>query len=384
MNIAQEIFGKKRPIYNKLIEYGFEPEDKSLPPSQSKLIYRESFMDEALIAVVTVDPAPATDNCVSCQAIDAETDEEYVLINIGSSTGSYVGEARDEYRNLLERIANACFYEVPFVSEQSNRIAAFIAREFSVDPDFPFSTAPDAAAFRHQKSRKIFGLLMSIRKTSLLKKSNPHSEYAEDGEYVEAINIKINPDTLEDLLQEPGIYPCYHMNKKLWATVALDESLEDERIMELIRDSFEYTLRPEDAVDSPDREKNYWIIPSNPAYFDVAAGFRTSGSDTLTWHQRIHVQPGDIVYIYQTEPVASLMWKCEVTESSLAPPAGLYSAEHAPKHVTQIMYLKRLTSYQKGRYSRAWLNAHGIKKTVRGQRRAPMEMVEALESSEHK
>ena len=105
----------------------------------------------------------------------------------------------------------------------------------------------------------------------------------------------------------------------------------------------------------------------------MGAGF-DAGGGVLTWHHRIHVAVGDIVYIYQTEPVAALRWKCEVIAcSSKAHTVSNHAA-------TRIMYLKRIETYDKGRYPRSWLNEHGIKKTVRGQRSAPDELIKALET----
>ena len=95
MDIAQEVFGRRRPIRQKLIDYGFKANNGA-----NSLIYRASFMDGALTAAVSVCFTPAGDASVICQALDTDTGDEYALINIASSTGAYVGAARDEYRML--------------------------------------------------------------------------------------------------------------------------------------------------------------------------------------------------------------------------------------------------------------------------------------------
>ena len=349
MDITQEVFGRRRPIRQKLIDYGFKADSHT-----DSLVYRTPFMDETLMAVVSVHFSSAGDTSVICRALDADTGDEYALINIAASTGAYVGAARDEYRALLEQIAEACFYDVPFCSDQANRITGMIENTYGVSPENPFSKTDHAGVFRDPGSGKWFGLIMQIEKGKLQDET--------DSIPIEIMNVKIDPDHLSDLLKETGIYPCYHMNKKKWISVALDDSLDDDRIFELIRKSYD--------LIHPNR---HWIIPSNPAIFDVEAGFK-AGGDVLTWHHRIHVAVGDIVYIYQTEPVASLRWKCEVIACS--------SKSEAPgsNSATRIMYLKRLETYVEDRYPRSWLNEHGIKKTVRGQRRAPDELIKALET----
>ena len=38
-----------------------------------------------------------------------------------------------------------------------------------------------------------------------------------------------------------NIFPGYHMNKKNWITIILDDSLKDEEVFELIKESYELT-----------------------------------------------------------------------------------------------------------------------------------------------
>ena len=38
-----------------------------------------------------------------------------------------------------------------------------------------------------------------------------------------------------------GIYPAYHMNHKTWISVVLDDTICDDKIMELIQSSFDLT-----------------------------------------------------------------------------------------------------------------------------------------------
>ena len=163
MDIAQEVFGRRRPIRQKLIDYGFTADN-----GPNSMVYRVSFMDGALTAVVSVRFSPAGETSVICRALDADTSDEYALINIASSTGAYVGAARDEYRMLLEEIAEACFYDVPFCSDQANRLSGMIENTYGVLPENPFSNVDHAGVFRDPCSGKWFGLIMQIEKGKLL------------------------------------------------------------------------------------------------------------------------------------------------------------------------------------------------------------------------
>lgn len=58
---------------------------------------------------------------------------------------------------------------------------------------------------------------------------------------VETVNLK--HDQIADLLSNKGIYPAFHMNKRYWISVALDDTLSDEMVMELIEKSWNLTSK---------------------------------------------------------------------------------------------------------------------------------------------
>ena len=359
MDISRDILSKKRIIWDRLEKAGFTERE-----------YSERFMGGDLTCVITAHP----DGKVTAEAVDSGSGEEYLPMNIEAYTGSYVGQAREEYRAILERVSSECFTDMPFMSDQANRICRRIHDELKEDPDYPFSGgSKDAAVFRHERTGKWFAIVMNVKKSVLDKGSSD--------EMTDVMNVKIDPDSREELLKEPGLYICYHMNKKMWISIALDGSCPDDRVMELVKDSFELTEGGSAARrGSLDREKRYWLIPSDPSHFDVAKGFRDSGNDTLAWHHRIDARPGDIVYIYQTEPVASIMFECEVLESYLPRPKSWTMIAPSSKY---RMTLKLIRSFKKGEYPRSWMNEHGVAKTVRGQRSAPAELAEALSDFSH-
>ena len=58
---------------------------------------------------------------------------------------------------------------------------------------------------------------------------------------VEAVNIK--HDQVADLLSQKGIYPAFHMNKRYWLSLVLDDSLSDDDVLELLEISWNLTLK---------------------------------------------------------------------------------------------------------------------------------------------
>ncbi len=55
---------------------------------------------------------------------------------------------------------------------------------------------------------------------------------------VDVMNVKIDEDKIGDLIEKDGYFKAYHMNKKKWITILLDETLQDSQIMALIDESY--------------------------------------------------------------------------------------------------------------------------------------------------
>lgn len=59
---------------------------------------------------------------------------------------------------------------------------------------------------------------------------------------VDILNVKCNPSVIASLLEaEPGFYPAYHMNKKNWISILLDDSVSAQKISWMVEKSFELT-----------------------------------------------------------------------------------------------------------------------------------------------
>src|SRR3972149_2276621 len=58
-----------------------------------------------------------------------------------------------------------------------------------------------------------------------------------------SINLKCNSEVIEELrAQYPCVTPGYHMNKKHWNTVIIDESVSDKQIYRWIDDSYNFVI----------------------------------------------------------------------------------------------------------------------------------------------
>lgn len=115
-----------------------------------------------------------------------------------------------------------------------NNLDKYISDTFGVTADFPWLDSPETAVYRHNESRKWFGVRMAI----------PASKLGLEGDYsVDIINLKCDPLLIGSLHKEKGIFPAYHMNKTYWISVLLDGSVDDETVKWLVSLSFDLTKR---------------------------------------------------------------------------------------------------------------------------------------------
>ena len=65
-----------------------------------------------------------------------------------------------------------------------------------------------------------------------------------DLETFESINLKCDPEEAIDLRERyPSVIPGYHMNKKHWNTVMMDDSIPDSLIKDWIKKSYYLTIK---------------------------------------------------------------------------------------------------------------------------------------------
>ena len=218
IRIEDEIFLKKKFDFEKLKEFGFCFENNTY-------IYSEDFMDGDFKAVIEIS------DVLKGKVIDNFSNEEYMPLRIESFDGEYVCKVREAYKSILKRITDTCCTNVFFAFEQANRITNQIYETYGIKPDFPWND--DNGVFRHLDTRKWFSLIMYVSLDALLKNG--------DGHMLNIINVKIDTSKRDELYEIKGIYPAFHMNHKMWVSIALDETISDDKIMKLIQCSFDLT-----------------------------------------------------------------------------------------------------------------------------------------------
>lgn len=172
-----------------------------------------------------------TDN-VSFQVFDQETGDLYPQVHMESMRGSFVGNVREACLEILYQIRKACFEVQDFICPQTKRIMIRVQEQYGNQLEYLWEKSPDTAVLRHEGNQKWYAVLMKISWDKL--------EKVREGQ-VEAVNLK--HDQVADLLSKKGIYPAFHMNKRYWISLALDDSLTDDQVLALLERSWELTSK---------------------------------------------------------------------------------------------------------------------------------------------
>ncbi len=173
-----------------------------------------------------------TPDNVSFQVFDQETGDLYPQVHMKSMRGSFVGSVREACLEILYQIRKACFDVQDFICPQTKRIMAQVQEKYGSQLEYLWEKSPDTAVLRHEGNQKWYAVMMRIPWDKL--------EKGREG-LVEAVNLK--HDQVADLLSKKGIYPAFHMNKRYWLSLALDDSLQDEEVIELIEKSWNLTVK---------------------------------------------------------------------------------------------------------------------------------------------
>ena len=392
--LAEKVFRKKRLDEDHLAAAGFSRDGQLW-------ILSKELMPGLFRAELRAHP----ESGITGRVIDLESGDDYLPLEVEGAVGKFTGMVRDAYRRWLEETA-ARFEDLPFESPQANRLAAWASAFFNVLPEQTFRKT-EGAVLRHPRNGRWFSVFLKVKASALHKARDEKpaekairawhaGERPPDDKMLEIMNLKIDPSNLDDLLQTPGIYLCWHMNKKHWISLSLNDALSDQQIMTLMKQSFALVGRTGGSVVRQDAPSKHtfsegdaacsietpaaWVIPSNPAHYNVAEGFSNSPDATILWHQRIHARPGDQVFIYQTAPIAAIIFRCEAKETDLPADDPALFGMHPASTPPAMMRLKLLTTYPKDRWPRTFLNQHGIKVTVRGQRSMPSELLSIIEA----
>ena len=204
----------------KALAYGFSEQGETYH-------YEQLILDGDFKLYVTVQGKE-----VDFWLVDQETGDDYMQLHMDQMVGQYVGQVREACQQALEDIRKSCFAVKVFMYPQTKRLVDWISQQYDRPLEYLWDRSPDSGVFRHQKDLKWFGVLMKIDWSKL--------DAKQEGK-IEVLNLKL--DQVSQLLEEATFYPAYHMNKKYWISIPLDERVEDDHLFELVAKSWTLTKK---------------------------------------------------------------------------------------------------------------------------------------------
>lgn len=339
MTLEETLFQGRKINRDKARGYGFREEGDFLV-LERKLSFKN------LLARVVVDD----EGKVKGKVIDTDLDEEYVAFRMENAIGEYASTVREDYKRLLSDIAEKAFDKETFLYPQTNRLAKRVEEKFRVRPEFLWEKYPHYAVFRNPNNGKWFALVMDLDKKKVLHEEEGPSE---------VLDLKLD-DLVSSYLEKKSVYPAYHLNRKNWISLILDDRLTDEEIFSMIEISYRNSLSRES-----------FLVPANPSYYDVFKAFEEK--DTILWKQAASIHPGDKVYLYLGQPYSAILFGCEVLETDIP-----CKEREGKVLIDKLMKIRLLRRYDEKSFPLDRIKALGMT-SVRSQRKIPKALVKELE-----
>lgn len=181
--------------FQKLLQLGFVQENDCYK-CETKI------MDNQFSLIIKID----MNNIVTSNVIEISTDEEFMIYNVSSSTGKFVGKMREEYKNIIEKVKNTCCSKNIFKSEYANLIIEYVKQKYDDDLEHLWEKFPNNAIWRNKDNNKWYAALLVVEKTKI--------GIEEEGT-IEIIDLLLEPERIEKIIDNKKYFAGYHMNKNI-------------------------------------------------------------------------------------------------------------------------------------------------------------------------
>lgn len=337
LSIEELVFENTSFDEEKLIAYGFQKERDTF--TLSVPFHENEFL--AMLAICR--------NHVEGKVMDCAMEEEYLPLRVSFQSNAFAHQIREEYTAILQSIKKECACSGQ--SKEADHITKAMLEVYSDKLEAPFEE--DDSLVLRAPNQKWYALFMRIPRNKLEPKAGKES--------IAIVNLKADPNDIPKLICEKGIYPSYHMNKKYWISVILDENVKEERLFALVQQSRSLVMKKGGVNLS-----GSVVIPSKPSTYDIETPLDTKGE--LLWHQDMHVRAGTVVYIYMASPVSAIVYKTIVKECDIRTEWGTG------------MLLEKIDKYPKNLFTIQILRQFGCT-SIRGARRLPEKVSQLIEST---
>lgn len=207
--------------YSKLLKYGFIKENE-------KYIYKTYICDDQFEVNIVISN---TDKY--SKLIDLESEIEFALVDVESVEGQFIGKLRQEYEEIITDVVVKCTSKEAFKSNQAKEVIEYIEKKYGDKLEFLWEKFDDNAIWRNKQNNKWYGALLIVSESKLGLKSDNK---------IEIIDLRYQKEKIENIVDNEKIFLGYHMNKKSWITIKLDNSLDTKIICDLIDNSYNLSI----------------------------------------------------------------------------------------------------------------------------------------------
>lgn len=204
--------------FQKLLQFGFVKEKEYYK-------YETTIMNNQFNLVIQID----SNNVIVSDCIEISTNEKLIPYYVSSSSGTFIGKIKNEYNKILQDIKEKCCSKNIFKNEYSNLIIDYVKNKYNDELEYLWTKFPNNAIWRNKENKKWYGALLIVQKSKL--------GIDEEGT-MEIIDLLIEPERIDQLIDNKKYFEGYHMNKKHWITINLDGSVDINQIYEFIDNSY--------------------------------------------------------------------------------------------------------------------------------------------------
>ena len=240
--LTETLFSDRKANPTALLHYGFELVN-------GRYVYQTTLAKGQMRLKVTIEG----EDRVMTDLLDNETGERYVLPLLDNAMGSFVGVLNEEYEAILRHIEASCFEKDLFQSEQARQLIDYIRKKYGDELEYLWDKFPKYAVWRRKDSRKWYGILLTVSADRLGFNST---------ELLEILDLRIKPEELTDLIDQEKYFFGYHMNKKHWLTICLNDSVPTDEIFKRLDKSYKLATKHSSNRMSPEAAEAIMVTPT--------------------------------------------------------------------------------------------------------------------------
>lgn len=219
MRDLKEKIKLKKVNFEKLLVYGFKK-------INCEYIYKKNIVNSLFYVEVIY-----KNNRLISRVIEVDCNLEYIMVDVKYS-GEFTSKVRREYEAIIDDVINSCFDNDIFKNKKTKNVIKYIKDKYNTELEYLWPDTPNNAVMRN-KNNKWYGIIMSVSKDKI----------GIDGDgIIDIINVKHPSDRIIKLIDNRSFFQAYHMNKKNWITILLDNKIEDKVLFKLIDTSYILTF----------------------------------------------------------------------------------------------------------------------------------------------